>query len=307
VTIYLDILLLFTFLCNGAILYLVIYVMKQKRPIRYLFFGTILASIYVPIIIYFPNSFFNTVIGKVIYSIVIILVTIGRTSLSRLLKTIITFYVISFVTGGFLLSIHYMIAQSKRTFFDTLLLYTRNIYGDEISLLLLVLGFPFILWLIKIWSDKFILDSFKVKQSYKVKVFWNDSLYETEAFLDSGNELVDPLTNRPVIICDSTFMRKFFHEEDWRQIEKAITERNITIIPQPFIKSFHTIPYTTVAGEDQLLAIKPDKLEIITDQFRICTKRVFIGIQLGRLAIGEYHCLLHPQIVTLEKVEPVLS
>ena len=147
-TIYLDFLLLFTFLCNGAILYLVIYVMKQKRPIRYLFFGTILATIYVPIIIYFPNSFLNTVIGKMIYSIVIILVTIGRTSLSRLLKTIITFYVISFVTGGFLLSIHYMIAQSKKTFFDTLLLYTRNIYGDEISLLLLVLGFSFILWLI---------------------------------------------------------------------------------------------------------------------------------------------------------------
>ena len=36
--------------------------MKQKRPIRYLFFGTILATIYVPIIIYFPNSFLNTVI-----------------------------------------------------------------------------------------------------------------------------------------------------------------------------------------------------------------------------------------------------
>src|SRR5690625_3348589 len=95
------------FIFNGAILFVVTYIMKQKRSFVKLFFGTTLATLFVPVIVYFPHSFLNTIVGKILYSIVIILITVGFKPIYVLFKSLMTFYVVSFVAGGAILSVHY--------------------------------------------------------------------------------------------------------------------------------------------------------------------------------------------------------
>lgn len=302
-TIYLDLLFLFTFLCNGAILSIVLYVVKIKRPFISIAFGTILATIYVPLTLYFPTSIFNSIAGKLFYSILIVLATLGRSSLAQIVKTLTSFYLISFIVGGFLLSIHYMIDFSSKGRLNSLFLLRPNVEQEAVSLTLLAIGFPLILWVIKRWSDRFILDKFKFRQSYEVSIMLNGYRHEALAFLDSGNELTDPLTNRPVIICDSIFMQRFFSQEDWKKIEKALLVKDHKLLPRHLEKVLHWIPYTTIAGDDYILAIKPDKLDIQSNDFRISSRRVFIGIHLGALAMEGYHCLLHPRLIALESVD----
>lgn len=307
VTIYLDLILALSFLFNGAILYVVTYIMKQQFSMRQLLFGTSLATLFVPLIVYFPQSFLNTIVGKGLYSIVIIVATIGIKPLHHLFRSLITFYVVSFLTGGAILSVHFLLANSvQEERLRSLLLYVPNINRMEVSVVVLVIGFLVTLLVVKKWTDGLILERFMSHQLYNVQLTWNGKQYSTMAFLDSGNHLVDPLTNRPVIICDALFMKQFFQREDWYYLQRAIQANDATQIPAHLIDKFRLIPFTSVANSHILYALKPDKLIVESSEHRFETKDVLVGIQLSPIVHDrQYHCLLHPQLVVLTPSETV--
>lgn len=301
VTIYLDVIMLICFIFNGAILFVVTYMMKQERSYTKLFFGTTLATLFVPVVVYFPDSFFNTIAGKIFFSIAIILITIGFKPIYILVKSLMTFYVVSFVVGGAILSVHYMLAYSVQTSFRNLLLYVDNVYHSEVSLVIIFIGFPLTLFMTKVWSDKLAIQHFMSDQLYRITLSLNDKQHTTTAFLDSGNHLVDPLTNRPVIVCDATFLQTFFSEEDWLNVTNAIKKNEPQHIPIHLTNKISIIPFKSVADHHYLYAIKPDKLTIYMNTTAIKTKNVLVGIQLSSITNDDaYHCLLHPQLITLQ-------
>lgn len=305
VIIYLDTVLIMSFIFNGSILYVVSYIVKQKIKRWHLLFGTLLATLFVPLTLYFPHTLINTILGKAIYSILIILTTYGFSTIQRLCKQLLTFYTVSFITGGSLLSIHYVLDDSKKTLIKELLLYVNGINGQEISLVVLFLGFPLTLYVTKIWSDKLIVDHYDENKLYNITLEWNGHLHETKGFVDSGNQLIDPLTNRPVIICDSTFMQQYFSKEEWPRVKRAIERKEIEHIPPYLYEKIAIIPFKTIAGDHHyLFAIKPDKLTIETEENKLVIQKVLIGIQLSPIVNDHsYHCLLHPQLLTLQPVE----
>lgn len=304
VTIYLDLVMFICFIFNGAILYVVSYIVKKKRTFVQLLLGTTFATSFVPIVVYLPHSFFNTIFGKVLYSILIILITIGIQPIHRLFKSVLTFYIVSFIAGGALLSIHYMLDYSAQEGLRPLLLYVDNMYHTEVSLVVLFVGFPLMIVLTKMWSDKLLITNFSMNQLYDVTISWNKRQFTTVGFLDSGNHLVDPLTNRPVVICDALFMKQFFTESDWALLENAITNNELERLPIHLQKKLSIIPVTTVVNSHYIYAIKPDKLIVQMNGHRIVTTNVFVGIQLSSMTSEhQYHCLLHPQLIVLSPTE----
>lgn len=306
VTIYLDLIMLLCFMFNGAILLLVSYLVKQRRSILRIFSGTLLATLFVPIVIYFPDLFLNTILGKIIYSMVIIMVSFQVTSIAFIVKSLLTFYLVSFIGGGAIISLHYVIEHSPPSALKGLLVYVENIYHNEVSLVLILLGFPLTLIITKIWSDKLVLQQFTHEQEYKITLYYNDCALSTRAFLDSGNTLLDPISNRAVIIADAFFLKDFFVLEEWLLIEQTIQDNRPELIPDHLADSFSIIPYKTVAGSHFLYAFKPDKLIIEVKKERIVTNKLLVGIQLSSLSNDrQYHCLLHPQLVALQAREKV--
>lgn len=300
VTIYLDLIMLLSILCNGAILYVVIYLMRLPLSLRKLTLATFVATLFVPIVVYLPQSIANSILGKTIYSLFIVRSLVKLRPFQRFLQTLITFYLISFITGGALLAAHYMLTVSKDSRTYPFLLYVENIYDMQISLILLLIGFPFTLWLTKKWLNKIRLDSFVENYTYKVTMTFNKHTYETQAYLDSGNHLVDPLTNRPVMIAEARFTRMFFSKEEWRAIYLAIQCKDEGMLPLHVKKHFVTIPYQTVGNQRYLIAFKPDKVKVEAKGERIETKEVLVGIELQQLSVdATYQCLLHPEIVLL--------
>src|SRR5699024_231412 len=163
--------------------------------------GTLLATLFVPIVLYFPESIFNSILGKVVFSIGIILVTFGGKRIDYLIKNLLTFYIISFLVGGAIISIHYLIEYSTNNSYKRLLFYVDNMYHNEVSLIVMFAGLPLTLLITKMWSDKLLVHEFMNQQQFTVELQFNNRVFRTNAFLDSGNHVVDPLTNRPVIIC----------------------------------------------------------------------------------------------------------
>src|SRR5690625_4786690 len=63
-------------------------------------FGAFIASLIVPITLYYPNTFMTTVIGKLLFSMVIILSAFRFTTIYQSIKQLLLFYFISFIVCG---------------------------------------------------------------------------------------------------------------------------------------------------------------------------------------------------------------
>src|SRR5699024_9752338 len=159
---------------------------------------------------------------------------------------LVTVYLISFIWGVAIISMHYVIEHSPPSALTGLLVYVENIYHNEVSLVLILLGFPLTLIITKIWSDKLVLQQFTHEQKYRITLHYNNCALSTLAFLDSGNHLVDPISNRAVIIADALFLKGFFEAKEWLQIEQTIQNNRPELIPHHLAHSFSVIPFKTV-------------------------------------------------------------
>lgn len=270
-----------------------------------LIFGTVIATLFVPLVLYFPHTLVNTFIGKGIYSIFIIISTFGFQNIAILFKRLMMFYFVSFVIGGGLFALHYLLEAPTRNNTDQLLFYVSNIYGDQISLVILFIGFPILIVFTKIRMNQQTIDNVNYRQLYDVRMEWNGFCYDTIGFVDTGNHLLDPLTKRPVIICDSVFIKKYFDNDDWQALKVAILALDPVLLPNHLQQQIQLVPYQGVGGStNYLFAIRPDKLMISFDKQLIATNKVLVGIQLANLVEDQqYHCLLHPELIYLKEIQ----
>lgn len=284
--VYLDIVFLINLICNAMILLLTAKLIKQRLSLLRLFTSSLIASVIIPFIVFFPTSFINTIPVKLLYSVLIILFTFGWKNWFQLFKRLSMFYFISFVMGGGLLAIQFMTTADL-------------ILTNQINIGFIVIGFPLVWFFTKSQMDNHVMDKIKYDQMYEVTIELNDKSFNTIGYIDSGNQLVDPLTNRPVIICDEVFLTQFFNEQEWEIIRGIVTQNNQTDLMNELTTRLYIIPYQAVGiASNYLYALKPQNVSITYENEVIETSQVFIGIQLVNLSNeAAYHCLLHPKII----------
>jgi stage II sporulation protein GA (sporulation sigma-E factor processing peptidase) len=302
-TIYLDAVWVLNFLLDYMLLMLTQALCRESTPKSRLIIGAFFASLIVPMTLYFPNSYISTVFGKILYSILIILVTFRFISFNRMIKQLLIFYFVSFAIGGGMFAAHYLL-QSPFALTAAGLLSFSSGYGDPVSWVFVVIGFPIVFWFTKNRLDKHAMEKIRYDQLYEVSITINNKTLSTTGFIDSGNQLVDPLTKRPVVICDEVFLQQWFTREDWQHLKRAYEELNMEQIPKSLENYIQVVPFHGVEGKSNfLLAIRPEKISILYENQHIVATKILIGIQFADLTKDKrYHCLLHPQIIKLATI-----
>ena len=106
---------------------------------------------------------------------------------------------------------------------------------------------------------------------YKIKiVFENGKNLELTSFLDTGNKLIDPITNKPIIL-----------------INKKLLKGSINI------RSPMYIPYNTINHHGLLECIKPSYIEIENKKL----KNYLIGLSEESFKLNGIDCLLNYKIL----------
>lgn len=276
------------------------YLAQAGKKKRHLLFGSGVATSLIPFLVYYPDSFLDTIWLKGLYSLVIVYSAFGFRNLHVFFQRIRLFYLATFATGGGLTGIHYMFGGESATAKEGIW-YVTNLQEETMHIGLIIIGFPFVLYAFRKMLDRQVKNKLKYDQIYQIRLTLNGREFTTEGFIDSGNQLSDPLTNRPVVLCDAIYLRKFFKEDVWCQIESAILMDDLSVFPDQWQHKVALIPYQGAAGQAGCLySIKPDKLEINVNGEELMTDHVWVGIQLGQLSDdGAYHCLLHPELLQL--------
>ncbi len=210
--------------------------------------------------LFFKMNSIELFLLKFIVSVVMVILSFGYRDLKYTLKNLFYLYTSSLILGGFL---YYL----KNTFS-----YKNNglvfIYeGLSINYLVLLLIAPFSLFIF-IKSIK-VLKEIK-NYYYKVNIIFDDDSLVLTGFLDTGNKLRDPITNKPIILINRKSLKGDFK-----------------------IRSPMYIPYNSLNNHGLLEVIKPNK--IVINNFVL--NNYLVGLSDTNFKLNGIDCLLNYKIL----------
>ena len=270
-------------------------ILKQKMKwLRILLAGT-LGAIYSIMTYISELQIYSNIILKIILSIIITYIAYNPQTVKQLWKTILIFYLTSFVFGGAAFSLIYIVKPQEILMKNGLFLGT---YPLKTVILAAIIAFIILITAFTIVKSKLN----KKDMFCEIKVKLNNKLIETKAMIDTGNLLKEPITNTPVIILEHTLLYDCMPKEILNNLDKILGgdfEEIPQEIRQEYISRLKLIPFSSLGKQNgMLVGIKADKLKIIQEGQENNYKNIIIGIYNKSLTKkGEYRALIGLEIL----------
>ncbi|SER63537.1 sigma-E processing peptidase SpoIIGA [Salipaludibacillus aurantiacus] len=299
-TLYLDVIWLLNFFIDLLLLLLTSIVLKRKVLKKRLFAGAFFASMYVwvmfiPVLHFMMNPFL-----KALYSVIIILITFPSHQLRSFVQALLMFYFVNFAAGGGLIGLHFFL-QVDSSFIQGTFATRGNSFGSPISWLFVIVGFPLIFFYSKERFAAVEASKIRFDETMDVEIVLGGREIKLKGFVDSGNQLTDPITKKPVMVIDMNKAEKQFPQEIFT-LSKSSPE-SMGDIPSCYIGKVSIVPYRTVGTEQKFLwTIKPEKVVVFENGLSYECPGTLLGLSHFSLGEkGEYDCLLHPGMMQKRK------
>lgn len=252
--VYLDLVMILNFFFDFILLLSVSVLLRRNVSIYKILLGSFLGGLSILFLFININSL-ELLIFKIIISIIMVLISFGYKSLKYTFKNLLYLYTASIILGGFLyfLNIEFSYKQNGLIFINN---------GLSINVIFLIIFCPIIIY-IYVKQGLWLKNNYS--NYYKINIYINNNKYSFNAFLDTGNTLTEPITNKPVILID----KKVKYEK------------------------FFFIPYKSVNNNGLIKCVKADKIEI-NGKFKY---KVIVGLLDEKIKIDGIDCLLNKKLL----------
>lgn len=214
-TIYIDIILMENLIMNFIILYATGLVLKRKIKNIRLILASLLGAVYSLLAYISTFEIYTNMILKIILSILIVYIAFNAQNVKQIGKDLLLFYLISFVFGGAAFALIYIIKPQD-------ILMKNGLFLGTYPLKTVILG-AIIAFVIVITAFKIVKSKFSAKDMYcKIKIKLNEKQIQTNAMIDTGNLLKEPITNTPVIVVEHTLLYECIPKEILNNLENII-------------------------------------------------------------------------------------
>lgn len=308
-SIYLDVIWLLNFSFDLFLLLLTAIALKRKIFKLRILLSALLGSSIV-LMMFSPLAFIAThPIGKMIISMMMVLLAFGFKRFRYFFQSLLTFYFVTFMVGGGMIGAHYFL-QAEMSYLDGVLMTNSTGFGHPISWLFVLIGFP-VVWIFsrnrlegleakKIHFDQLVTVTIKVESTQ----------FTLNGLVDSGNQLFDPITRSPVMIIDTLKAQNYIpkllvNQAIQDDVMKSMSESGNE--SHPWEHRVRIIPYRVVGSEHQfLLGFKPDEVWIETKNEKIKVHKTIVGLNRTKLSSeDEYECIVHPKMLQGQSIEHV--
>lgn len=126
----------------------------------------------------------------------------------------------------------------------------------------------------------------------KIKLILKDKELAFDAFIDSGNKLIDASTGLPVVILSLNALKKHFSTDE---LESLMLMQG----KDTSFKNVHTCSYGTLSGDaKKMVVFEADKLVINDGHNEYTTNRFVVGVTYKQFKdVANYDCLLNVGVV----------
>ena len=240
--IYLDYIFIINFIFDFIILITTSLILKRNIKIVRIILGSLIGSLTILILFIRMNNL-ELILYKIIISILMIIVTFGYKNIKYFLKNIYYLYLISIILGGFIIFI--------------------NINFNKLNIVLSIL-LSILLVIIYIKNIKDLKTNYN--KYYKVDIYYDNKIIKLNAFLDTGNKLIDPYKKWPIILVKNT----------------NLTSNN-----------YLYVPFNTISSNGLLKCIKVNKIYIEGIGYK---KKLLVGLT-DKINIDGVDCILNEQLL----------
>ncbi len=299
-----DLILLLNLCFDCLLLYWTSLLLKKKVKLYRVFLGGLIGSLLIVLSFTSFYNLVNSVSVKIIVSLLMVWTTVGFSRLKTFTKACLFFYFVTFASGGILLGTHYLFSYHVVSL-DNGLFYQVKSYGDPVSWLFIMIGFP-ASWIFsrKVFSGvettNMLQESF-ADVSIKVK----GSEFHCTGLIDTGNQLYEPFTNTPVMVLSVSAFASSIPDDVIALLAKPEGELLESAAACSWGERLRVIPYKAVGSAHQLLiAVRPDYIRISVQSRNGTVHKGLVALTLQELSHEkEYQCIVHPKMVAgLDKI-----
>lgn len=301
--IYLDVIWLLNLLFDSLLLYLTGILLKKKIIHWRILLGGLIGSLIILFSITPLSPYSNHPISKLLFSIVMVATAFGYKRFRTYIQALMIFYLATFLIGGTLIGAHYFI-QFDFDLSSSVLLASIKGFGDPISWLFVLLGFPIVWYFSRRNLEGMEVTKIQYEQIIDVIFQIEGKEFSIKGLVDSGNQVYDPISRLPVMFVSLKNIEKDMPAEIIRLTEQpeAIIYGSQPIAPE-WESKMRIIPYKVVGKDHQLLiAVKPDTLFLKKEQEVIVVEKGLISFTSQVLsAEGIFDCIVHPKMLLGKK------
>ncbi|MFD0049223.1 sigma-E processing peptidase SpoIIGA [Actinomycetes bacterium NPDC127524] len=297
---YLDVIWLLNWFFDCLLLYWSAVLLKKRPAPWRIGLGGLIGSLII-ILAFTPfHLLADKVYMKLLFSVFMVLAVFGFNRFNVMLKALMTLYLVTFLSGGILLGLHYFF-QSHILAMHPERYQGINRFGDPMSWMFVVFGFPIAWQFSKRAIGNIEMTQIAYEQMAEVSIKIKDFHCSLKGFIDSGNQLYDPISRAPVMIVSLTdlesrlpadMLELFRNPQAFLEHQAPISyswEDRIKIIPAKVVGKDHQL----------LIAVKPDEIKIFQGDKTFQYKNGLVSFAFQELSSdGSYQCIIHPKMLT---------
>lgn len=303
---YLDIIWLLNFLVDSFLLWVTaIFLKRRVHPIKILV-GGLIGSLIILLAVTPLSALTQHPLSKALFSVVMVLVTFGVNRISTFISTLFTFYFSTFLMGGILLGTHFFLTFNVGLQ-STVAIESIRGYGDPISWIFLLVAFPIAWYFSKQRVTSLTMTRIQYDCLYNVVIKINGILIELKGLVDSGNQLYDPISRKPVMVISINKVKDLLPEEIVGIVASEDSDILLRMeeLPAEWRNLMRLVPSKSLGKNNQLLcAFKPESIVIKDEKGNFIEEDGLIVFSTQVLSgDGDFDVILHPRmVINLDKV-----
>ncbi len=242
---YIEFIIFQEFVVDFILLYITGSLFYKKINYKRIISATLIGLVYSIAVFFIDREFINNYIIKFLISVLMLTVAHSPKGFLGYLRYILCFYTLSIFIMGIILLSYYLFSSRL-----TIILLLSSIF-----IAFLILKYVFY----EIKKNKTDNDYFR-----DIVICLDGNSVELVGFIDTGNEMFDALSKRPVIIANIDCIKKLFRTEVFQDIKKAYENSTEHMIDFMFKKlhnyNFRLLKYKTINSVDEyMIGVIPSK------------------------------------------------
>lgn len=283
---YIEYIIFQEFVIDFILLYFTNLLLKKKILIKRIVVATIVGVIYTILVFMIPREFLNYFPVKFMVSVFMLTIAISPSGFFAYIKAIICFYILSLVTFGMVILSYY-------------------IFNSRLTIIFVMASLFCVYILLRILFYEIRKNNSISDYLMEVKVYLNGNSVKFTGYVDSGNELTEPINHKHVIIVKNDILYPLFDKKTFEEISMAYSGGSEAIMDFMLKKledyNFRIIKYGTISSSQQyMLCLIPDRTFVKYDSVCFAVDCV-IGIHEGKLNDEDkYQALLFKELLKWE-------
>jgi stage II sporulation protein GA (sporulation sigma-E factor processing peptidase) len=279
---YVEYVFVENFIIDFILLFITGKLIKRVIIIKRLIAASLIGSLYVIITYYTGMKFMTSFIVKFSISILMIMIAFDSKGILTNIRVIICFYITSLIMVGIISALYYL---------------TYDKLTVNAIIMSMFTGYAALHFFFKEIKDRI------AKHNYKrtVNVSIGGSSKTFRGYIDTGNELNDPITGKPVMVVNIDCIKDMLGDELYRKIMEFYDNKCYeSLIDENNSINLRIIKYNTISNSgENMVCIVPDEIEIINNNSSIFIDAI-IGIHPKRISMDDYDALLFKKLLDWE-------